>query len=58
MLNRGLRELPSHCRYVAWLEPHVLLTNPRWVAQTVTALQTYALVQPFAFAVKLPCGQV
>jgi hypothetical protein len=50
LLNLGFSDLPSECRYVAWLDADVIFENDDWVSQTVARLQTYRVVQPFETA--------
>lgn len=47
LLNIGLSHLPTHVKYVAWLDADVILPAANWTAQARAALETAQLVQLF-----------
>jgi hypothetical protein len=46
LLNLALGQLPSTCRYVAWLDCDVVFENPTWPALAREALGEVPLIQP------------
>lgn len=58
LLNIAIRNLPSRCRKVAWLDCDILFDNPDWAAHTSSLLDKYPVVQPFRKAVRLPKGHI
>jgi hypothetical protein len=56
LINLGLRHLPAHCRFVAWLDADILFENEQWVAATREQLDHVVVVQPFEVACWLPEG--
>ena len=59
LLNEAINALPPYSKYVAWVDGDILFTNDNWVADTVDALKhRYKILQPFAFSIRLPCGEV
>ncbi len=47
LLNIGFSRLPRDAAYVAWIDADVTFRDPNWAAETVHALQQYAVVQPW-----------
>lgn len=47
LLNIGLKHLPIDCKYVAWLDCDLIFTNNNWIRDTINALKTKTMVQPF-----------
>lgn len=60
MINLGVARLPSHWRYMAWIDADIsFISNRNWVMETVQALQHYQFVQLFQHAIDLgPTGEV
>ena len=48
LLQIALEALPPSCRYVVWCDCDILFADPHWAWQTVDALQTHRVVQPFS----------
>jgi hypothetical protein len=53
MINIALQRLPADWQYAAWIDADITFYNPGWVADTITALQKYKVVQIFTHAVDL-----
>jgi hypothetical protein len=53
LLDLGAAWLPPHCTKVAWLDADVLFESEDWALETSARLETSAVVQPFAEAVRL-----
>lgn len=43
-------ELAPDAKYVAWLDADIMMINPHWVKDTIHALGTYKIIQPFSQA--------
>ena len=57
-INVGIRSLPPDTRYVAWIDADITFERRDWAAETIAALQTYAVVQPWSEALDLgPDGE-
>src|SRR4051794_18523857 len=48
LLNLLIKQLPSDCKYIFWLDADVLLTNPNWITEAVENLQANKICQPFS----------
>ena len=48
LINTGIARLPADWKYVAWIDADVAFRKPDWAAETVQALQQYAVVQPWS----------
>lgn len=57
LLDLGVGWLPPHCTKVAWLDADVLFERADWAVETSRLLDDFAVVQPFAQAVRLSRGQ-
>jgi glycosyltransferase involved in cell wall biosynthesis len=55
-LNLGISQLPEDWRMCAWIDADVQFHNPNWVADTISALNHYDVVQPWSHAMDL-CPQ-
>jgi hypothetical protein len=53
LINYLLARLPDHYRYVFWLDADILFTNPLWLVQSIAALQSNTIVQPFEYGIHL-----
>jgi len=53
LLNIGLDHLPDDCEAIAWVDCDVLFTNPTWIHDARQRLESYPVVQPYEFAVRL-----
>lgn len=58
LLDLGVAWLPAHCTKVAWLDADVLFERDDWALETSRLLDTFAVVQPFAEAVRLSRGEL
>ncbi|MEM7668591.1 MAG: hypothetical protein AAF317_05485 [Pseudomonadota bacterium] len=56
MLSVAVERLPPQCKKVVWIDCDVIFENPDWLESTSAALEEYAVIQPFAEAVRLPRG--
>jgi hypothetical protein len=54
LLNCALKYLPEDCDKVAWLDADLLFLNDYWIKEMSDLLNSYAVVQPFAFVRYLP----
>ncbi|MDP6670296.1 MAG: hypothetical protein QGI60_00590, partial [archaeon] len=54
LLNVALKNLPKNCDKVAWLDADILFNNNNWIKETSKLLESYRVVQPFSFIVRLP----
>jgi len=50
LLNLGIRQLPSECRIVAWLDHDIVFELDTWIDDTVAQLTTHVVAQPYARA--------
>ena len=58
LVNIGFANLPADARYIAWIDADVEFRNKNWAAETVHALQQYAVVQPWSKGLDLgPDGE-
>lgn len=53
LLNIAIERLPAGVDKVAWLDCDVLFENPRWAVETSALLESYSVVQPFSYLVRL-----
>jgi hypothetical protein len=53
LLNLLIKQLPTRCKYVFWVDADVLFTNENWIVEAVETLKTNAICQPFSLAVRL-----
>lgn len=56
LLNIGLRDLPTACDKVCWLDADLIFENDDWASETSRLLDSYVVVQPFESACWLPKG--
>jgi hypothetical protein len=54
LINIGIENLPEDCDKFAWLDADIIFDNDNWIEDTCKALQTYPIVQPFSFCIRLP----
>lgn len=54
LLNIGLKNLPSDCTKLVWIDCDVILQYKNWVEETYELLDRCFVVQPYSFAVRLP----
>lgn len=54
LFNLALDHLPDSCEAVCWLDGDILFQNSDWVHDTLNALQSHKVVQPFEFCTWLP----
>ncbi len=57
LLNLGLSALPAECDKVAWLDGDIIFENSNWAQETARLLESYAIVQPFRWSVRLLPGE-
>ena len=56
LINAGIRHLTKihpDWKYMAWVDADIIFTKPTWVQDTVAALKTYDIVQPWSHAIDL-----
>ena len=53
LINIAVQHLPSHWKYMAWIDADVEFQNKNWVSDTIDQLQTYKIVQLFSHAIDL-----
>lgn len=53
LINLAIQRLPESAKYIAWVDADVEFRNTDWAAETVHALQQYAVVQPWSEALDL-----
>jgi hypothetical protein len=53
LINIAVQHLPSHWKYMAWIDADVEFQNKNWVSDTIDQLQTYRIVQLFSHAIDL-----
>ena len=56
LLNIAAATLPPSCTKVGWFDNDVLFEDPDWLHATSKALDSYMVVQPFDWCVRLPRG--
>jgi hypothetical protein len=54
LLNIVIDALPDRFTKIAWVDADVLFSDPEWIVRVSALLDRYAVVQPFAEAVRLP----
>ena len=54
LLNVGLKHLPKDCDKIVWLDADIIFYNDRWIEETCELLESYIIVQPFSFNIRLP----
>ena len=47
MINLAISHLPADAKYVAWIDADLEFVNKNWVSDTISALQTYPIIQLF-----------
>jgi hypothetical protein len=57
LLNLAIESVAKVFTSIAWLDCDVLLEDQEWSRKTVDALQTYNVIQPFNWSVRLPKGE-
>lgn len=59
-INLGVRHLlPRNFRYMSWVDADIHFRDPHWAQETISKLQTYAVVQPWQQCTDLgPNGNV
>jgi hypothetical protein len=56
MINLAFRHLTAkyqHAKYFAWIDGDVFFNNPDWAQETIHALQTFEVIQPWSEAIDL-----
>jgi hypothetical protein len=58
LLNLALHRVPSHCRYVVWVDGDIVFADPDWLLRTADALNAglVTFVQPYETAFYLRPG--
>lgn len=56
MLNVALKYLPEDCDKIAWIDNDIIFTNENWINDTCNLLQSYAVIQPFQYSIRMPKG--
>jgi len=53
-INVGLKHAVANgARYLAWIDGDIQFANPYWATETIEALQSFAVVQPWRHAIDL-----
>ena len=53
-INIGLKAaINNGAQYLAWIDGDIQFTNPYWATETIEALQSYTVVQPWQYAIDL-----
>jgi hypothetical protein len=58
LLNLVVSKLDPKYKYVFWIDADVIFTNKNWLVESVQALQTNRLVQPFEYCVHLDQDEI
>jgi hypothetical protein len=59
LLNIVIRSLPSHFKYVFWLDGDISFTNRNWIIESVEKLQSnFAILQPFEYVIHLDQNEI
>ena len=53
MIKVGVRSLPAHWKYLAWIDADLKFERPDWASETLEMLQLYRVVQPWSHAIDL-----
>lgn len=53
LVNIAASRLPHDWAYMAWIDSDITFTNPNWVDETISSLQTNQVVQMFSSVVEL-----
>ncbi len=53
LIRKGVQALPHSAKYIAWIDADIQFLRPDWAAETVHALQHYAVVQPWSHSIDL-----
>jgi len=56
LINIGLKNLPSDCDKVAWIDCDIIFKNDYWIQETSDLLEKYMVVQPFSLVARLSRG--
>lgn len=56
LLNLAMRALPDDCNTFAWIDCDVIFADDHWVSAAESALDRYAIIQPFSTMLELPKG--
>ncbi|QIG60099.1 hypothetical protein [Dishui Lake large algae virus 1] len=53
LINIAVRRLPTHWKYIAWLDSDIHFANDEWAAETISRLNKYDVIQLFSTIVYL-----
>lgn len=53
LLNIGLKNLPTDCDKIAWLDADIIFLNDSWAQEVAELLEQYHFVKPFNQAIRL-----
>ena len=54
MFNEALSKLPKSCDKIVWIDCDIIFSNKNWVKETSELLQSYFVIQPFQYSIRLP----
>jgi hypothetical protein len=57
LLNLGIQQALANYQKIAWIDCDVLFEDDDWHIKTSHALESFAVVQPFSWSVRLPPGE-
>ncbi|MFZ4632487.1 MAG: alginate lyase family protein [Patescibacteria group bacterium] len=52
LLNIGLKNLPSDCDKIAWLDADIIFTDDNWIEESSRLLEKYSVVQLFEYVIR------
>ena len=53
LINIGVASLPKDAKYIAWIDPDVIFTNPYWADETIALLKQNPIVQLYSTNITL-----
>jgi len=56
LINLAISQIPSDYEYIAWLDCDVIFEDDDWSVRAAALLQSFAVIQPFDWSVRLPQG--
>jgi hypothetical protein len=56
LVNEAAKQVPSHCRKIAWIDADILFENPNWARSASQMLETVPVVQLCERVARLPRG--
>lgn len=53
LINIAIAQLPKDAKYIAWIDPDVIFSNPNWVKEIINKLKTVPVMQPWSTCIQL-----